>query len=331
MAPSWSHNEIHDSVALVDYNISITIEPLLEVLIPAILYGVYAVLYGICVKVLRHRRTENYLLYSTIMTALFLLATAGLVFTVLTVAGKNSENLNMIVPNRAGADVSVPFLRPLLRAFLCVTVLSSLLADLVLVLRCYFIWGQRLAIVLVPTIVCVACGVAGFFTAATAKDDIPLKPGSQFVLNAKGITPFFFAFIITEVVLNVFLTCMIAGKIILIQRQVRMILGARVKKMHHVISVIIIESGMIYPITLILLASLSTTVQAGNIAIGFSLVQVVGMAPTLIVGLTGEQYWVLTLEVLKKGLEVAQAVMQFYICISTMPTVWFNTACGNNR
>ncbi|KAF9259774.1 hypothetical protein L218DRAFT_947327 [Marasmius fiardii PR-910] len=207
------------------------------------------------------------------MTALFLLATAGDIRLSVLNGKVVNHNFDGLFPST-------------MRAFFCLFVISSLIADTVLfqkfsqILRAYFIWGRNLTVAVVPAILCLACTAVGFATAATSSKFLPGGSYSEFRTHAHCRTTLVVAFVTMEIALNVFVTLIIVVKIMLIKRKVRVILGKNNMSMYHSIMVMILESGIIYPITLILLPVLTTS--AGDV-IAYSLIQVVGIAPTLIV------------------------------------------------
>ncbi|KAG7096195.1 hypothetical protein E1B28_003645 [Marasmius oreades] len=86
-------DEAQVAALLEDYRVSLVIRPVMEILIPGFLYGVYAVLYGICLNLLRKRKTPNHVLYIIMMTALFLSATAGLALNITSVIISGFQNL----------------------------------------------------------------------------------------------------------------------------------------------------------------------------------------------------------------------------------------------
>ncbi|KAG7090400.1 hypothetical protein E1B28_009519 [Marasmius oreades] len=131
-----------------------------------------------------------------------------------------------------------------------------------------------------PVLNLLSKSVGGLITAGTTDKLIQSDSYSQSTLYARGGNALFVACVTTELAVNILLTCMIAGKIFLIHRQVRKILGKNVQSMYQSIVIIVIESGMMYPIVLILLLSLPGTAE---VTVAFPMVQVVGIAPTLIV------------------------------------------------
>ncbi|KAJ8073796.1 hypothetical protein PM082_012074 [Marasmius tenuissimus] len=268
------------SSLLENYRISLVILPALEILIPVFLYGVYAVLYGICMMVLRRKKTRYHLRYMIAMSTLFTLGTAGIVLTAISVIEYGYRNLkNVMVLEEV--DYLSPSFIPTMRVFFCTYVLSNFVAHAILISRCFIVWGRRLRIIVIPAILSVACNAAGLVTAATAEHFRPVGSYSMFSLRATGGTPLLIAFIATDLFINILLTLMLAGRIFAITRTTREILGSNVRTMYYSLVVVIIESGMLYPITLILLPALAST--AGSNVVAFSLVQIVGITPTLVI------------------------------------------------
>ncbi|KAL0564957.1 hypothetical protein V5O48_017077 [Marasmius crinis-equi] len=257
---------------LRNYRVSLVILPVLEIMIPVFLYGLYTVLYGICMMILRRKKTRYHSRYMIAMSSLYVLATVGMVLTIVSVVGYGYANLNAVMVLRE-IDFFSPSFPPTMRAFFCVYVLSNFLAHGILISRCYVVWGHRLRIIIFPAVLSIACNAAGLVTAATVEQFRPTGSYSVFSLRAAGGTPLVVAFITTDLFINLLLTAMLAGRIFTITRTTRAILGKNVRSMYYSIVIIILESGMLYPVTLILLPSLAST--AGSNIVAYSLVQIV--------------------------------------------------------
>ncbi|KAJ8073793.1 hypothetical protein PM082_012071 [Marasmius tenuissimus] len=214
------------------------------------------------------------------MSILFTLATVGIILTTVNVIEYGNRNLENVVVLEE-VDFLTGSFTVTMRVFFCTYVLSNFVAHIILISRCFLVWGQRWRIIVIPAILSVACNAAGLVTAATVEHFRPTGSYSMFSLRATGGTPLLITFIAVDLFINVLLTLMLAGRIFVITRTTREILGSNVRTMYHSLVVIIIESGMLYPITLILLPALAST--AGMNIVAFSLVQIVGITPTLVI------------------------------------------------
>ncbi|KAK1236207.1 hypothetical protein PQX77_000548, partial [Marasmius sp. AFHP31] len=88
------------------------------------------------------------------------------------------------------------------------------------------------------------------------------------------------AFCVTIAVINFVFTSMIAWKIFSVMRETESLLGSRVHNRYTSVVVIIVESGIMYPIAIII--SLAIPGSKGD-AVSFSLHHIVGIAPSLII------------------------------------------------
>ncbi|KAJ8091084.1 hypothetical protein PM082_024700 [Marasmius tenuissimus] len=140
--------------------------------------------------------------------------------------------------------------------------MCSFIAEVVLSSRCFFIWNRRWAIVIPTALMFLAANVFG---------------------SIYGVRPFpenepLLVFLGLDFMVHFLLTLFIAIKIVSVMRQANKILGRKSRKMYSSVLVIVIESGLLYPLSLVLV--MSTPSDLGMI---YVLIHVVGIAPTLVV------------------------------------------------
>ncbi|KAH9475983.1 hypothetical protein JR316_0011550 [Psilocybe cubensis] len=120
----------------------------------------------------------------------------------------------------------------------------SFIADVLLIARCYVVWGNRKSILF-------ACLVL-------------LLVGTAFGIISEGTTTpslkrFIAVFILLVLVLNVGITLLTAGRIFWIAREVRSAMGPEMMSHYNFAICILIESGVVYTASTILLFCLSPT------------------------------------------------------------------------
>jgi len=220
------------------------------VMFETFLYGLYFILFVICIYVLLQRDKIHGLLL-VLSVAMFAIATADIAYT-----------YYQVFDNLFERGVSFNDLRP--KYWLYVT--NNVLADALLLYRCYAVWDCKIRVILGPIILLLAGTACGY-----------LFEGSE-------PRRFMFAWIYLTMtlILNVILTALIAGRIGWFSRNARLILGQSLLQRYNSTIVILIESGFIYSLYVGLdLAMLKNKV--GHIIIDAGLIQVVGIMPTMII------------------------------------------------
>ncbi|KAH7871398.1 uncharacterized protein C8R40DRAFT_1072462 [Lentinula edodes] len=151
-------------------------------------------------------------------------------------------------------------------AVLGIYIFSNVIADALLLYRCFIIWEKDMRVVLLP--------VLGFLC--------------NLVLGILGLSyndEFVFYFWILTIVENIVLTTLITGRIWYINRTSGEILGSTVKTRYNMIAAIILESGSVY--SAIVLATSITSMMPHNAILASCMLaaatQVVGIAPCLII------------------------------------------------
>ncbi|KAF9265542.1 hypothetical protein L218DRAFT_957142 [Marasmius fiardii PR-910] len=234
--------------------------------------------------ILQKKRTQHHYLYTATITILFVLATFG-VFVNTFVATRGVFGLI------DGQVTGVPpsereFPRIVTFSFIAhlAYIISNTVADALLLLRCYHVWNSRLVIVF-PTVLCIVCNVLGFVSTSVSFVKV-VHSSARFDLKTLvamddrivGRQPLLLAFLTLDLVSNLLLTFLIATRLFFIMRQLARRTEAKgLRTMYTSVMVVVVESGILYPVGLIALLSIA------NNAITYSLIHFVGIAPTLII------------------------------------------------
>ncbi|KAF9265543.1 hypothetical protein L218DRAFT_957144 [Marasmius fiardii PR-910] len=247
-----------------------------NIAVPIFFYGVYAVLYGACMIILRGKKMQYHGLYVIALTVLFVLATFGAFVNTFVVTEGGAEVIIGQTTGTSPSEEEFSRLITLSVASFLAYILSNLVADTLLLFRCYHVWDHRMTIILFPAILCIGCNALGI---AYVSHSFLEASGSRTLLHDSGAggQPLLLAFAILDLLSNMLLTVLIATKLVSIIRQARRAEVKSVQTMYTSIMTIILETGVIYPIGLVALLAVS------NNAITYSLIHFVGIAPTLII------------------------------------------------
>jgi len=128
--------------------------------------------------------------------------------------------------------------------------MNSMIADAVLIYRCYMTWNRNMYILLVATVALIAQTVIGFLSI-----NVP-------VWNPETISP---AYLWMTLAFNVSMTLLTAGRIGWLTFNVRGVLEKQSIKKYQVLITMIVQSGTIYSFSLILLAIESQTFLTGQL------------------------------------------------------------------
>ncbi|THU89638.1 hypothetical protein K435DRAFT_728939 [Dendrothele bispora CBS 962.96] len=246
--------------------------------IACLLYGIYVMLFSICIHVLLKRRRKNTVLHLVTMSLLFICATIGVILDV----ADTVHTLLIRAGFKSSQDNGVIELQHILEATILITyVVTNAIADLVLLHRCLVIWTHKKMVVVPPMIISLAnntIAVVAIFSRATGRNTGPET--SSF--NSFG-GYIMFAFLIVNAVTHVCLTAMIAGRIWWIRREVNGLLGHAVQRRYKTTITIILESGIIYPFALIAWLIIQSVTYIEFYTQYAILIQLVGIAPTSII------------------------------------------------
>ncbi|KAF7371121.1 hypothetical protein MSAN_00747300 [Mycena sanguinolenta] len=247
--------------------------------------GAYGVLFGICVHILLYSRrapgtTFNPLLWTAV--AMFTMSTmhvcVGLVRGLTAFIGQ--EN----VPDGALAYFAEIWLWiSIFKQALYAT--NNIVADGLVIYRCYIVWGSNFKVIVVPIIMLIATSVCGYLAGFNFSQ---VKPGEDvFVSNiAEWGTALFSLSLSTNIVVIslIAMTVLVAGRIYWIARTTRRLLGSSTSSRKYQNAVaIILESGAIYSVSLMTLLILYCLKTNAQYIVYDALAQIMGIAPTLII------------------------------------------------
>ncbi|KAF4569424.1 hypothetical protein AB1N83_003475 [Pleurotus pulmonarius] len=221
---------------------------LLVIWIEIFAYGVYFVLFSICIYLFRHRRKPHpWVGIATVL--LFLLATLKLAL-----------DLAVIVKGFVPVQSSAPFypfntrLDPV-AAYVYVT--ASGVSDALLIYRCSVVWDHKKLVLIVPILLALASAATGYL--------------SQYV----GLM-----FIVLSMATNLAVTCLIVGRIFWMARRIRAFLGPAHSQYTGAVA-IIVESGLLSTVSMAFIAGTSQC-DTARWAAYYLGSQAIGIAPTLI-------------------------------------------------
>ncbi|KAJ7210849.1 hypothetical protein GGX14DRAFT_565448 [Mycena pura] len=151
--------------------------------------------------------------------------------------------------------------------------LSNWIADGIFVHRCYVIWGRKWQPVALPAF-SYFCTIVGGIV-----ELLPLSGNSQLAAMAVCMGTIFCT--------NVLSTSLAAGRIWWISRRIAKLQGAKnPRKRYMELTAILIESGLIYPVTLVVIIGLwltpATSIASVLVTVG-ACYHIVAIAPTLII------------------------------------------------
>ncbi|KAF5309898.1 hypothetical protein D9619_010386 [Psilocybe cf. subviscida] len=221
------------------------------VLFETFLYGLYVILFAICAYVLLRRNTPLHWILLGAASTMFALATSDIVYTYGLLFGKLLHG-----------GLTYSNLRP--KYWLYVT--NNVLADGLLLYRCFVVWEFRKVILLGPIALLIAATVCGY-----------ALEGANSVLFEKA-----WIYLTLTLILNVVLTVMTAGRIWWLAKRAKQFPGCNLLQRYNATITILIESGVVYSLYIILDLALRKH-PVGSMVLDAGLIQVVGIMPTLII------------------------------------------------
>jgi len=212
-------------------------------------YGIYLVLFCICIYVLLHRphNRANSIMLATVIT----------LFTLSTV-----QTIIVIILGAADIDgIDIPY-DNLFLANNMIYVANNVIADGLVIYRCYVIWNRTIYVIILPIILLVLTAVFGW--------DLLLP-----------LPPFFELSLAT----NILVTGLTAGRIWWIYRQSGMHLNPDMRKRYFTSISVIVESGVIYAVatSIYLILGAIPFTEIAQDPTAEMLAQIVGIVPTLII------------------------------------------------
>ncbi|KAJ7655884.1 hypothetical protein B0H17DRAFT_1098795 [Mycena rosella] len=249
--------------------------------IDSVTYGVYSVLFFQSIHILYTHKKKNFKFNLGCMIALFLLSTVHIALAWTWAFITDSAQTAIYEVYSLDKPLPILFLpddppstHRIATLIKVRYALANALADLILIHRCYVIWGFNWRPVAIPALAYVCTLIGGIL------GNIPLSGPSQRAAVAVCIGTTFST--------NVLASGLAAGRIWWISRRAATLLGrkSRMKMKYWDLTAILVESGVIYPagllITIALFLSPATPTVSVLISIG-AVYHLVGIAPTLII------------------------------------------------
>ncbi|ESK83926.1 hypothetical protein Moror_7550 [Moniliophthora roreri MCA 2997] len=225
----------------------IVVGPIIVVGLQFLFYGFYCAVIRLALRELRRStmKIREYQFHRNCLLTLFILASINVPASTVKVTGCSAYGFytlqHLDVPNLT----TLSFVADVFTDLILVLRISSTFADAILIFRCYAVWGFRLSIVIAPIIGCIAVEVLGMtmlgFWLRYGTDEPWF---SQTQLGAD-------VYLIGNACMNIFLTLMIAGRIWWTAREARTSLSERHFRLHKMISLLILGSGILFPIALV--------------------------------------------------------------------------------
>ncbi|ESK87371.1 hypothetical protein Moror_11705 [Moniliophthora roreri MCA 2997] len=283
-----------EDVASFTTTTNILVTPIASFIVMFYVYGIYTVLFIISLHILIHRQDRpNRVLYMFFTIALFTLTSAYVIVETFGYAYQATLEFTFTKNQDWASFLAYLYYDKAMTIVVGFYQILSLclvtMADLMLLHRCYVIWGSSkwiafpfifiilsLAICEIVASAFIVTGISN--TADPAKVQLYLQGGTIDV-----------AFWLAEMGVNIILTLLTASRIWWISHEAWKHMGPAIKTKYNTIVAIILESGILYPIflttTVIYTLLLSNPDTTGTISFSLLIVtyQVAGIAPTLII------------------------------------------------
>ncbi|KAF9261058.1 hypothetical protein L218DRAFT_1078985 [Marasmius fiardii PR-910] len=255
-----------------------------------LLYGLNTVLFLVGMYLLRQRKRREpgtiFIILSSVL--LFTWATiAAIVGTIAVVGGYLSIPLQPGVPLDTGINLQACSIIQYV-----VLHLVDFTAFMILVYRCFNIWGRSYLVIAVPVVLILAeTGVYYYelrhYIKIQFASGLQQQASSEVLKKSLAFTT---AALILAAVANALLTLLIAGRIWWLKRRVQNIMGegiiGNLPQKYDSIIAITMESGMIIPVFLIIYTVYSVRNYSGDhdalVIMAFMLPQVIAFAPLMI-------------------------------------------------
>ncbi|KAF9483248.1 hypothetical protein BDN70DRAFT_874121 [Pholiota conissans] len=206
----------------------------LAFVLEGLLYGIHLVIFCLCVRVLLPRRRKLQRMMLGAIIVMFILATIDVAM---------SWRLFLGHTHFLYGGTSATFLRAV-QPKIIIHLVNNVLADSLLLIRCFVVWSRRKIILYIGGALLCAITVVGIISEGTTS--FRLK---QFIA----------VYNIANLVWNLAITILTAGKIIWIAREASQVVGPKILPHYHFAIAVLVESGMLYTISSILVLALLRT------------------------------------------------------------------------
>ncbi|THU95558.1 hypothetical protein K435DRAFT_966351 [Dendrothele bispora CBS 962.96] len=255
-----------------------------------LLYGIYIMVFGTCIHVLGQKAHGKNKVHFISTILLFSLSSLALAFS----AAQICVQLPLYqLPGEVPALNEKDLSNLIYKSFVFNTgievaqLLSTLVAEAILIYRCYVLWNNKIAVIVVPIILSIAeTGLLLFDLILVSIEDFPTKPPSPDQTPIRLLI----AFVSVCAATNLSLSCLIGSRILYLSHSSRSVFGDQLDKRYKKIVTVILESGILYSaflVTYLVLVISEAGTRLGAQALQPSVIQITGLAPTLIVVRSG--------------------------------------------
>ncbi|KAJ8073122.1 hypothetical protein PM082_019990 [Marasmius tenuissimus] len=271
-------------------------QPAATLSVACLAYGTYLTLFLTSLFVLTQRRRNSCPSASSLYSPKVHLTQTILLFVVTTIADgiyAVETGREMLISFDVFKNASYDEYRERMRGggsrvviqvvFIVSAVILNTTVDLILISRCYSIWNKSKRVAVPLIVVSAIVNLIGI----TAIPFIGLDSSSwphPSKWNEQAATPLIMTFFMANLIFNLMLTLLTAGRIWWIGREAELLLGPAVYKRYNTVIAIILESGIIYPLAQLLNVVFSFAYQPPHMP--FNPLPIVitaaGIAPTLV-------------------------------------------------
>jgi len=242
------------------------------VMVETLFYGIHFVLFCICISILvrNGRPTQWFILAAAFV--MFVLSTGDISITFRLM----THDIGGVIFNPGGPDTRYPVLKRFYEKDI-IFVSNNFIAELILLYRCYMIWGRSKYLLVLTSFLVLGDTVWGYLSVGSCL----LAPRSAFVP----------VYLWSVFAINIVISGITVGRIFWVSHIARPVLGRRKLRYFHYIIAILLESSAIYSACLLCFLILRRSGhQSVIVAIGF---RVVAIMPTLLivqVGLLADRF-----------------------------------------
>ncbi|KAL0065322.1 hypothetical protein AAF712_007659 [Marasmius tenuissimus] len=271
------------------------VQPLASITVTWFVYGFYIALFIVALNNLYKYRRENRRLYLAWTVLLFFLCTLNNVFetwyrvrqAIKIYTGEHTKDYPTLQAY-AQHDL-IKTVQRLVGFLMILPIVANLVAESMLIHRCYVVWfGNKWVgiTLLVLSVVLNSVGLAGCIMFTIGFRDTRFPEHIALLLKGNNINN---GYLIANVIFNSLLTALTAGRIYAISREARKFLGDDgINKTYKTVVAVIIESGLIYPTSLIIYIVILLRLDPNNqsllpVDLSPLFMQAAGIAPTLII------------------------------------------------
>ncbi|ESK93741.1 hypothetical protein Moror_1439 [Moniliophthora roreri MCA 2997] len=254
--------------------------------------GFYALLFGLSTYFLMNRRDINKKLHLAWTSAVFLIANLGaltrasnyIVDAVFYYDAVRTQDFGPLIAYTTGGSSQTAMLT---LTGLCY-IIANCIADAILIYRCHILYGSRKAILVPLVFISLATNALGVVATSmkVKAQSSNLESDSNWELFSVG-SRLQIGYYCANAGVNGFLTLLLAGRIWWMAREARTFLQSQVHAIdrnYKSLASVIFESGMLYPITLIVHVVLAESTSKIGIPIDLTPIAILmaGIVPTLI-------------------------------------------------